>query len=209
MTTAASDPAVRRYLDELRRATQHLPHHRRDELIEEIEAHIREALATHAREADVREVLERLGDPHAIADEESRRLGIDRPRAGAHEWAAVVLLLVGGLLPILPVVGWFVGFVLLWASRVWSTRDKLIGTFVLPGGLVPAVSLLLFPPPIPVAQTCRSVTRMREDGPTIVLTLCEQSPMAGILATAALIVLVLLPVLTAAYLVRRALAASR
>ncbi len=29
---------------------------------------------------------------------------------------------------------WPVGVVLLWVSRVWSTREKLIGMLVLPGG---------------------------------------------------------------------------
>jgi hypothetical protein len=32
-------------------------------------------------------------------------------------------------------IGWFAGLVLLWTSALWSTRDKLIGTFVLPFGL--------------------------------------------------------------------------
>src|SRR3954469_19764241 len=46
-------------------------------------------------------------------------------RLGGREWATVVLL---------PVV-WVVGVVLLWRSRAWTTRDKLIGTLVIPGGL--------------------------------------------------------------------------
>lgn len=46
-------------------------------------------------------------------------------RRGRREWATVVLL---------PVV-WVVGVVLLWRSRAWTTRDKLIGTLVVPGGL--------------------------------------------------------------------------
>src|SRR5260370_36755839 len=43
-----------------------------------------------------------------------------------------------GWLEILVLVGliffWPVGVVLLWVSRVWSTREKLIGMLVLPGG---------------------------------------------------------------------------
>src|SRR5260370_3874074 len=43
-----------------------------------------------------------------------------------------------GWLEILVLVGliffWPVGVVLLWISRVWSTREKLIGMLVLPGG---------------------------------------------------------------------------
>ena len=45
----------------------------------------------------------------------------------------ITLLLIGAFLA---VVGWVVGVVLLWRSRVWTLRDKLIGTLLWPGGLV-------------------------------------------------------------------------
>src|SRR5439155_820822 len=32
-------------------------------------------------------------------------------------------------------VGWLAGVVLLWSSSLWTRRDKLIGTLVIPGGL--------------------------------------------------------------------------
>jgi hypothetical protein len=47
---------------------------------------------------------------------------------------ALVLLLLGGIL--LPVVGWFIGVVLLWRSDRWTRLDKVIGTLVVPGGLL-------------------------------------------------------------------------
>jgi hypothetical protein len=46
-------------------------------------------------------------------------------RRSGREWTTVVLL---------PLV-WVVGVVLLWRSRAWTPRDKLIGTLVVPGGL--------------------------------------------------------------------------
>src|SRR5215467_5982217 len=46
------------------------------------------------------------------------------PRAGWRE-----VLAIAGLVSI-----WPIGAVLLWTSRVWSTRAKLIGTLVPPGG---------------------------------------------------------------------------
>ena len=46
-------------------------------------------------------------------------------RRGGREWTTVALL---------PLV-WVVGVVLLWRSRAWTLRDKLIGTLVVPGGL--------------------------------------------------------------------------
>jgi len=46
--------------------------------------------------------------------------------------AAIVLLLGGGFLVGL---GWLAGVVLLWTSAVWTTRDKVVGTLFVPGGL--------------------------------------------------------------------------
>jgi zinc transporter ZupT len=56
----------------------------------------------------------------------------------------VFLLLVGGV--ILPVVGWLLGAVMLLGSRTWSTREKLFGLLVLPGGLAVAAGLVVFAP---------------------------------------------------------------
>lgn len=72
-----------------------------------------------------------------------------KPRAGDMEVLAVILLLVGGAAFL---VGWLVGFALLWASPRWRWTDKLVGTFIWPGGLagLAVVSLLVaFPPPPP------------------------------------------------------------
>src|SRR6266542_4042978 len=119
-----------------------LPRARRREIVDEISRHIAEARADleAEMEADVRNILETLGDPAEIAAEARDRFEV-RPvppaqaeRAGATEIAALILLLVGGL--VLPVIGWIVGVVLLWASNAWTVRDKLIGTLVLPGGLM-------------------------------------------------------------------------
>jgi hypothetical protein len=86
----------------------------------------------------VRNVLDQLGDPRAIVD----AAGAPAQAApGGLEIAAVVLLLVGGI--VIPFVGWVVGCVLLWASPRWQRRDKLLGTLVWPGGLLaPAIVLL-------------------------------------------------------------------
>ena len=61
---------------------------------------------------------------------------------GWQETVAIVLLLVGGFIF---VFGWLVGVVLLWLSDVWTLRDKLLGTLVVPGGLaLPAYLALGF-----------------------------------------------------------------
>jgi len=43
-------------------------------------------------------------------------------------------------LVLLPLV-WPVGVILLWLSKAWNRRDKLIGTLLLPGGLIGSLIL--------------------------------------------------------------------
>ena len=79
-------------------------------------------------EAEIRSLLERLGDPADIAAEARDRFGLPPTppvRAPRLEIIAVALLAI-------PFLGWVVGVILVWLSRIWSTRDKLIGTI---GGL--------------------------------------------------------------------------
>jgi hypothetical protein len=135
MTTTA-DHLVDDYLKRLRRELRSLPRERRRELEQEISEHIAEARASLSaqNEAEIRTLLERIGDPADIAAEARERFGLQPSKAGWKEITALILLPVGGL--ILPVVGWFIGVVLLWVSDAWSTRDKLIGTLVVPGGLL-------------------------------------------------------------------------
>ena len=155
------DQLVEDYLRELRIAAHGLPADRRDELIEEITAHIAEARQSDGSPLAVRNILDRLGDPADIV-----RAAADTPpgspawsgapgsgaghpaaaaaqpgRAGALELAAVLFLLLGGI--VIPVLGWFVGVVLLWMSPRWTTRDKLLGTLVWPGGLLAPALLVV------------------------------------------------------------------
>lgn len=44
----------------------------------------------------------------------------------------------------IPVVGWLAGVALLWSSTAWTTKEKLLGTFVLPGGYAALVWLMWF-----------------------------------------------------------------
>lgn len=116
-----------------------LPAQRRDEILAEIEEHIASGLAEFPAptEADVRNVLERVGDPADIATEARERFGIEPAKRTWTDPAAIILLLVGGF----TIIGWFVGVVLLWISDAWNTRDKIIGTLVVPGGLAGALGV--------------------------------------------------------------------
>jgi hypothetical protein len=53
---------------------------------------------------------------------------------------------------ILSVLGWFAGVVLLWISDAWTLRDKLIGTFVVPGGFGGSVWVLFLGADVCVGQ---------------------------------------------------------
>jgi uncharacterized membrane protein len=179
------------YLRELDRELRDLPPARRRELLEEIRDHIDSALeGPAAREADVRNVLDRLGDPADIAAEARERFEIRRPKAGAREILALVLLPLGGFLW---VIGWVVGAILLATSKVWTSREKLIGLLVLPGGLLPAGGFGLVG-----ARTCQEVI---ENGRVVSQPCSGGMPIW--LGWAIMAVLVLAPVWTVWFLARR------
>jgi uncharacterized membrane protein len=135
--TSKADDLVNDYLKRLSRELSDLPKARRRELMDEIEGHIVEARADleAESEADIRNLLARLGDPATIAAEEHTRSGTTPRRAGPVEIFALTGLLIGGFVFI---VGWFVGVILLWVSDAWSVREKLVGTLLVPGGQFPA-----------------------------------------------------------------------
>ncbi len=135
---------VEHYLHELDEELRDLPPSRRRELLEEIREHIGSALAEvpEGEEAAVRNVLERLGEPAEIAEEARQRFGVPRAKPGFRETLALVLLPIGGV--IVPVIGWVVGAILLAGSNVWTSREKVIGLLLVPGGLLPAATFLAF-----------------------------------------------------------------
>ncbi len=208
MNAAPLHPLARDYLKRLKKAAAILPRPRRKELIEEIESHLREALPAGASEAEALIVLDRLGEPGEIVAE--AWTGQAPASMALNERVAVPLLLFGGFLF---GVGWVVGVVLLWSSTVWTLRDKLIGTLVLPGGLATTAFVFLFA----AAGTggggsgdcvVHSVTRVGLHGAKAVNTAHECASSGGNVNYLALVLvgglLVVLPVLTSIYLSRRA-----
>jgi hypothetical protein len=118
------DGYLRRLDDELRP----LPSRRRQEIAEDIRAHIAEARTALAEEsdADVLNILDRLGEPAEIAAEARERSGVDEPGdAGPQELLALLLLGVGNIA--LPLLSWIAGVLLLWRSRCWSDEVKRRG----------------------------------------------------------------------------------
>ena len=130
------------YLDRLEHELSDLPYSARREVLDEISAHIADMRVDLSAdsEAEIRTLLDRVGDPSEIAAEARDRFDVQHHRRSRLDVAAVVFLSIGSL--VLPIVGWFVGVVLLWISEAWNTRDKVLGTLFVPGGLGTALLLL-------------------------------------------------------------------
>ncbi|MGA2927200.1 MAG: hypothetical protein ABSG43_14600 [Solirubrobacteraceae bacterium] len=154
MTTETLHPLAAKYLERLRRAGRRLPPGRLQELLTEIEGHLTEAIDPGASDAQALTALEKLGEPEAIIAAEMPPP--DEPPAGrgTKEWAAIILLLLGGFIF---GVGWIAGLVLLWSSRAWNTREKWVGTLVIPGGLATGVLIGLIAIGVAPKKLCRVI----------------------------------------------------
>jgi hypothetical protein len=130
-TAGEADNLVRRYLAQLDAALQGVDTARREEILAEVHEHIeqgRDGLDTDDT-ADIRTLLDRVGDPAAIAAE----AGAPPPGSGRWDVWAPWLIIFG---PVASGLGWIAGMLILWPSPTWNRRDKLIATFVPPVGLV-------------------------------------------------------------------------
>lgn len=198
---ATADRLVDDYLRRLRAELSDLPRAQRRELEQEVAEHIAEARADldAENEAEIRTLLERLGEPEEIAAEARERFGVRPRRPGWMEVGALVLLPIGGV--IVPVLGWFVGLALLWISEVWSTRDKLIGTFVLPGGFALPLFLTFFA--VNTGESC--MAGLDERGRVISET-CTGGPSdaAQVLGAVVFVALLVAPLAAVVYLGWRA-----
>jgi uncharacterized membrane protein len=132
MTDATLAPAARDYLDRLDAALAGIDASTRADIL----SGVREVLIGRDAEAVAARIRE-LGDPDFIAAE-ARAVPVaaeaspdGTPRARRPEPAglaivAAVLVMIGGAL--VPILGAVVGYVLVWISTVWTTRQKLIAT---------------------------------------------------------------------------------
>jgi AcrR family transcriptional regulator len=192
MTTTTMHPLAADYLDRLEHAARRLPRGERRELMEDISAHLAEAIDPRTTDAEALTVLDRLGDPEDIVDAQLPEEPHRADRRGGHEWAAIFLLLFGGFLFF---VGWFAGLILLWSSRAWDTRDKLIGTLIVPGGLASVLPLIIV---TGSTQSCVSLNGAVQH--------CTGGPSTShqILSIVLFAFVVLGPLCTSVYLARRA-----
>ncbi|MGH7761155.1 MAG: HAAS signaling domain-containing protein [Candidatus Dormibacteraceae bacterium] len=209
MTAVHADQLVDDYLTRLISGLDGVAPERREEIIGEIRSHIAEERARFGDEsdADLRNLLDRLGDPAELAAAAQTTRPV-QPVGPVPSGSGIGLLEILALV-LTPLI-WPVGVILLWASPAWRTRDKLIGTLVPPGGY-PA---LLFGLPIVgvssmgPAGSCMTETDARGSVISQTCTGLEALPgweqtllMAGEIG--ALVILLLLPVLTGIYLAIR------
>ncbi|HEV2070455.1 MAG TPA: hypothetical protein VGR26_11720 [Acidimicrobiales bacterium] len=152
--TGTIHPLGDEYLRRLERATRVLPRGQREELLAEIRSHIEAGLAPDATDAEARNLLDDLGSPADIVA--AARPDEVPARRGAREVFALVVLVVG----IPPFLGWLVGVALLVSSPLWSTRQKLLGILVWPGGLMTVAAVaagLVMAVPSPVSNVLMAV----------------------------------------------------
>jgi hypothetical protein len=156
-----------------------------DQIVEGYLARLRNALADLPRPRQD----ELLNDVKGHIAEARVRLGVQ-----AHQPARIGLLEIGAL--VLTPFFWPVGVILLWTSSAWTTRDKLIGTLIPPGGYMGISFLLLGGPG---SYTSSSICAQTGTGP---MTCTYQGP-PGWLSTIGTVVgifILVLPILTAIYL---------
>lgn len=199
------DRLVEDYLRRLRKACRSLPRRARDDLLNEVRAHIAEADAAGEAgdEASVRNLLARLGEPEDVAAAAGAAPGAGKGRIGGMEIAAVILLLIGGVV----IVGWIAGVVLLWASPRWRWGDKLAGTLIWPGGLAAAFIFLGFGALTTVGASCSTSGTTPAQAQVMSCQPVSAGPPTWLVVTLVAVVL-LAPFGTAAWLLRRARSAA-
>lgn len=126
------DALIRNYLKLIRKAAWYLPRDRRDRIVTQVAEHVIGSIDAEDNDGQqLGDLLARLGEPKDVVRAIDGH--IPGTAAGWVEFAAVVLLLVGG---VFWNVGWAVGLVLLWVSPRWRWPDKLLGSLIWPGGLL-------------------------------------------------------------------------
>jgi hypothetical protein len=207
-----TDRLVSGYLKRLGKALADLPQAQRREIVQEVSEHIDDARADlgNPTEAEVRNILERVGDPTQIAAEARERFGVQPKKSGAMEVAALILLPIGGI--IVPILGWLVGVILLWMSDLWNTREKLVGTLVLPGGLAFPLYLAVF---ATSGEPCvSSGTQSFGPGRNVVHQATDTcadgtSTFVSVLGVVGAVILIIAPLVTTGYLAYRMKQRSR
>jgi hypothetical protein len=157
-----SDRIIEEYLGDLRDALRTVNPSSAKEFVAEIEQHISEGRTSlePGDEVGLRNLLERIGSPTALANE----LKETEPArtVSAMDRATPWLIMFGGFAF---GFGWLVGLYGLWTSKTWRIWDKLLGTFIWPGGLLG--TLYLFQQRVMGSTTCSGSQGAGQTAPTM------------------------------------------
>jgi hypothetical protein len=199
-----AEQLVSEYLARLGSELAGVPKSRREEILDEITNHIAEERGQihNESDADLHNLLRRLGDPAEVAAA-ARNEPAETIRTGEYRRVGAIEVLALILTPFI----WPAGIILLWTSPAWNRRDKLIGTLLPPGGYLPLLLLPVFMLGDGFTSSCGESV----DSQGHVLSSCTgfttlpawQQDLAQAASVAIMLVLVVLPILTAIYLGRR------
>ncbi len=198
MTAPHADQILSDYMSRLERALANVPDPRRRELLDEVRTHIAEARSQVPNEtdADLMNIVDRLGDPAEVAAAEQGPVdSAPQPRRASRALEIATIVLV-------PLV-WPAGVILLWISHQWTLRDKLIGTFVTPGGYLGTLILASLLAVGFIAPVCRTVS---DESGRVLSSTCPSGGLQTALNIGALLLLIAYivgPVLVAGYLALR------
>ncbi|TBN57207.1 hypothetical protein EYE40_07235 [Glaciihabitans arcticus] len=117
-----TDTKVTDYLLELSEALADVPRDTRREIL----AGVREELEG-LKPAEAAERIRALGDPQFIAAG-AREDVVAPPEPQWRSVVAALLVMLGGVL--VPFAGWIAGIAIMWTSRAWSPRVKLVATLL-------------------------------------------------------------------------------
>lgn len=126
-------PVLQAYLDDFDLAAQRLPRKVRHDLRARLWVHCAEHAGANAGDDRLREALAALGSPEEIVGAELAHYRV-RPDPFSRGDLAAVHLLGASFLTL--GIGALVGLALLWRSRIWPTRHKLVASTLLPLGFV-------------------------------------------------------------------------
>jgi uncharacterized membrane protein len=131
-----SERLIHSYLKELRRELRGLPRHRRHRFLKEVQTRIagaRSSLSSES-ESEISRILERSGHPADVAAEAhdfaARPIRHSALEDGALILLSPVVMLVAVFVTPVLLLGWVVGAIMLWFSRVWTAGEKLIGALL-------------------------------------------------------------------------------
>lgn len=139
MTPPTTDPRVHAYLDAVRRSLSGTDPKHAETIVADLESHILDAVGDDVaagRTVDIGAILRSLGEPETIAAAATPALPIAAqaplPFLDTRGGSVVTIIAVALGGAIIPVLGWIAAVILLWNSRWWRTRDKLLVTLAPP-----------------------------------------------------------------------------